>query len=1545
MQNGAVDEGILHETNVKDEPQAPCLEGKEQPSSVNGVVEELPSMEEDMDICDTPPHVPCVASVNPGKWYYLDHVGEERGPSRLSDLKALVDGGMLMSDHLVKHSDSDRWVTLENAASPIVTANFTAIFSDTVTQLVSPPEAPGNLLVDAADAEHSVDEVGRECLDASGQVVTVQDDHLPLDDRDIDDRVVALLNGFTVLPGKELEIVGEVLQMTFDHSEWERFGISEGIIQDYTFSRDPFEQSQPEDMSRCPETLIKDTAESTSTSGLDNECSYLFSEFKEWFSDRWSCKGGDWKRNEEAVQDKFFRKKLVLNDGYPLCQMPKIGCEDPRWQRKDDLYYPCQCKKLDLPSWAFSWPDERNDSTVANKLGQAKPVAVRGVKGSMMPVIRINACVVKDQGSSVSDSRLKPRGKEKCSLKGTKNYSLSNDVKKSSEEDVHSKSFEEQNFGGSWKSCISDKPKDRLWTAHDMQLQLGEWYYFDGTGHEHGPFSCSELPKLVHEGSLNKKSSVFRKIDNIWVPVTSVIKASEQDNRCVGDTTVTVGDSSEASSVLSGSRSISGSFHSLHPHFIGYTLGKLHELVMKSYKSREFAAAVNEVLDPWINSRQPRKEMEKHRSSLYLQKLPLDNGISMFEDDVHAKKRCRTLIDEVDEDYEMAEGLSPLYVEPSFEDLCGNFKICKIENECFGTELRCWGLLDGHVLARIFHFLRTDVKSLVFASSTCKHWRTAVGFYKSVSVRVDLSTMGSICTDSIVGSVMGGYNKQMIKVLVLDGCTNVTSAVLEGILQSFSHISSIDIRGCNQFEELIIKYPHVNWVKGRSTHSMRILEESNLKLRSLKQMPAQSSSLSKLGHGNYMDESSGLKDYFDMVEKRGAANQAFRQNLYKRTKVFDSRKSSVLARDARMRHLAMKKAGNGYRRMEEFLVLSLKDIMKGNISDYFVRKVADIENKIKSGYYARRGLSSAKQDIIKMCKEAIKMKNRGDGGDMEHVIPLFIKLGTRLDERFKTAIDRDEMKKQRDEACGSSGYRKSKTLTERKYTNRTINGGVDYLECSSDRETKKNLARINKKTDLDGESSDEFELSSDEDVSGSGSVSETESDSEVRSGVTFESKEEYFTAEEAFELTPEDREWGARMTKASLVPPVTRKYEVIDQYVVVADDVEVQRKMQVSLPEDYEAKVKAQKNGSEEVDMEIPEVKEYKPRKQLGQEVIEQEVYGIDPYTHNLLLDSMPVDVDWTLAEKHVFIEDTILRVLNKQVRSYTGSGNTPMKYPLKPVIEELLGIAKQDNNMRTWKLCEGLLQAIDGRPEDNYVAYRKGLGVVCHKEVGFTEDDFVVEFLGESKYTTLDQYQCIKRLKARKHGQTSNLPYPVSDTDTTPTHVGHAIACRLDTTRDTTPDTPGLRCRVAYRKRIRKWVSVYPAWKWFEKQDGIRSLQKNSKEAAPEFYNIYLERPKGDADGYDLVVVDAMHKANYASRICHSCRPNCEAKVTAVSGQYQIGIYSLRPIRFGEEITFDYNSVTESKEEYEASVCLCGSQVCRGSYLNLTGEGAFQKV
>ena len=138
--------------------------------------------------------------------------------------------------------------------------------------------------------------------------------------------------------------------------------------------------------------------------------------------------------------------------------------------------------------------------------------------------------------------------------------------------------------------------------------------------------------------------------------------------------------------------------------------------------------------------------------------LYTDNEAFMIsEEDMHVKKRGRTLSYGVDEDYYLAEGFPPLsHRDPSFEDLCGSIAFRR-ESECSKAVSGSWGLLDGHILARIFHFLRSDIKSLVFASSTCKHWRSATCFYKNVSVRVDLSTMGSKCTDSVIGSVMVSF--------------------------------------------------------------------------------------------------------------------------------------------------------------------------------------------------------------------------------------------------------------------------------------------------------------------------------------------------------------------------------------------------------------------------------------------------------------------------------------------------------------------------------------------------------------------------------------------------------------------------------------------------------------------------------------------------------------------------------------------------------------------------------------------------------------------
>jgi type IV secretory pathway TrbD component len=62
--------------------------------------------------------------------------------------------------------------------------------------------------------------------------------------------------------------------------------------------------------------------------------------------------------------------------------------------------------------------------------------------------------------------------------------------------------------------------------------------------------------------------------------------------------------------------------------------------------------------------------------------------------------------------------------------------------------------------------------------------------------------------------------------------------------------------------------------------------------------------------------------------------------------------------------------------------------------------------------------------------------------------------------------------------------------------------------------------------------------------------------------------------------------------------------------------------------------------------------------------------------------------------------------------------------------------------------------------------------------------------------------------------------------------------------------------------------------WRWFEMQDAIKKI---TQKELPDFYNILLERPRDDPDGYDLIFVDAAFMGAFASRMSHSCTPNCQ--------------------------------------------------------------------
>ncbi len=102
-------------------------------------------------------------------------------------------------------------------------------------------------------------------------------------------------------------------------------------------------------------------------------------------------------------------------------------------------------------------------------------------------------------------------------------------------------------------------------------------------------------------------------------------------------------------------------------------------------------------------------------------------------------------------------------------------------------------------------------------------------------------------------------------------------------------------------------------------------------------------------------------------------------------------------------------------------------------------------------------------------------------------------------------------------------------------------------------------------------------------------------------------------------------------------------------------------------------------------------------------------------------------------------------------------------------------------------------------------------------------------------------------------------------------------------------------------------------------------------------------EQPASDdADPYhtflfsldDGRVIDAGIGGNAARWINHSCAPNCE---THEDDRGRVFITARRPIREGEELSYDYRLAVEGKvgaRMRKAYACRCGARRCRGTML-----------
>ncbi|KPP71262.1 histone-lysine N-methyltransferase ASH1L-like [Scleropages formosus] len=100
------------------------------------------------------------------------------------------------------------------------------------------------------------------------------------------------------------------------------------------------------------------------------------------------------------------------------------------------------------------------------------------------------------------------------------------------------------------------------------------------------------------------------------------------------------------------------------------------------------------------------------------------------------------------------------------------------------------------------------------------------------------------------------------------------------------------------------------------------------------------------------------------------------------------------------------------------------------------------------------------------------------------------------------------------------------------------------------------------------------------------------------------------------------------------------------------------------------------------------------------------------------------------------------------------------------------------------------------------------------------------------------------------------------------------------------------------------------------------------------EFRKRMIEQYYTHNDHYCLnldsgMVIDSYRMGNEARFINHSCEPNCEMQKWSVNGVYRIGLFALKDMDSGTELTYDYNFHSFNTEEQQ--VCKCGSESCRG--------------
>mmetsp|Transcript_39467 Transcript_39467/g.66160 ORF Transcript_39467/g.66160 Transcript_39467/m.66160 type:complete len:652 (-) Transcript_39467:199-2154(-) len=97
--------------------------------------------------------------------------------------------------------------------------------------------------------------------------------------------------------------------------------------------------------------------------------------------------------------------------------------------------------------------------------------------------------------------------------------------------------------------------------------------------------------------------------------------------------------------------------------------------------------------------------------------------------------------------------------------------------------------------------------------------------------------------------------------------------------------------------------------------------------------------------------------------------------------------------------------------------------------------------------------------------------------------------------------------------------------------------------------------------------------------------------------------------------------------------------------------------------------------------------------------------------------------------------------------------------------------------------------------------------------------------------------------------------------------------------------------------------------------------MKKMQEAGAKNFYFLEVN---------NSMIIDATEMANNGRFMNHSCGPNCGAEKWIVDGVQRVGMYALRDIPAGTELTWDYNFATVGNARQK---CLCGAKNCSGTF------------